>query len=90
MAQSSTSYPFKITTMLGVAYEGDVLSVVVPATEGEVGILANHAPMICATQPGKVTVRDAGGRETAFEVGEGTLEVKEKSSVLLVGFANEA
>jgi len=88
MAQHS-SYPFKITTMLGVAFEGDVQSVVIPATEGQVGILAGHAPMICATLPGKVSLRDPAGRETSYEVGEGTLEVKEASTVLLVGFANE-
>jgi len=87
MAQSS-SYSFKITTMLGVAYEGSVESVVAPAIEGQVGILAGHAPMICATRPGKVTVR-SGANTTTFEVGEGTLEVKEKSTVLLVGFATE-
>jgi len=86
----ANSYPFKITTMLGVRFEDDVTSVVAPGIEGQVGILANHAPMVCATVGGKVTVQDAAGRAHSFEVDEGTLEVKETSAVLLVGYANPA
>lgn len=84
----AATYPFKITTMLGVAFEGTIESVTAPAVEGQVGILAGHAPMICATRAGKITVREAGGREMTFEVDEGTLEVKESSAVLLTGYAN--
>lgn len=84
----AATFPFKITTMLGVRFEDDVVSVVAPGIEGLVGILANHAPMVNATVDGIVTVQDAAGRTHSFEVDEGTLEVKEAAAVLLVGRAD--
>ena len=54
-----------------VLYEGTADSVVVPAYDGEVGILTGHAPMM--TLLGKGTLRvsggDAGGRQFTIEGG---------------------
>ena len=83
----AVTYPFKITTLGGVRFEGDVVSVVAPGAEGVVGVLANHAPMVCATVPGVVVVRDENGTQS-FRTDEGTLQVKEKAAVLLVGVAD--
>ncbi len=66
-------------------FEGPADSLVAPATMGYVGILAHHAPFITTLGPGKITIRDAQGKTTAFDCqGNGFLEVSQNNAVLLV------
>lgn len=46
------SIPFKLITPSAVAFDGEAELVIVTGTEGEVGILANHAPYLTALRPG--------------------------------------
>ena len=55
-----------------VLFEGETDSVVVPAFDGEVGILTGHAPMM--TLLGKGTLRIGGG-ERRFSIEGGFLQV---------------
>lgn len=66
-------------------FEGNVSSLVVPATLGYLGILANHAPIIANLKPGKIVFRDSSGSEQEIaNKGEGLLEVvKNKATILL-------
>ena len=54
-------------------YEGDATSVVVPAYDGEVGILSGHAPMM--TLLGKGELRIDGGAGKKFMIEGGFLQV---------------
>ena len=40
-------------------YEGECESLILPTTEGDYGILANHSNMIAADVPGTMTYRNA-------------------------------
>jgi len=55
-----------------VLFEGETDSVVVPAFDGEVGILTGHAPMMMLL--GKGTLRIGGG-ERRFAIEGGFLQV---------------
>jgi F-type H+-transporting ATPase subunit epsilon len=55
------SFNFELVSPERVLFSGDVNSVVVPAAEGEMTVLANHAPFMSAVRPGVVTV-DGGKR----------------------------
>lgn len=50
-------------------YEGDATSVVVPAFDGEVGILTGHAPMMTLLGKGELRIEGAGGKKFAIEGG---------------------
>lgn len=54
-------------------FEGEASSVVAPAFDGEVGILANHAPMI--TVLGRGTLRVDGATPARFVVSGGFVQV---------------
>jgi F-type H+-transporting ATPase subunit epsilon len=56
-----TTFPFELVSPERVLFAGDVTSVVVPASEGEMTVLANHAPFMSALRAGIVTV-DGGKR----------------------------
>ena len=48
-------------------FSGEVDSVVVPGSDGLIGILNNHAPLVSSLKSGKVKVSN-GGQEQFFDV----------------------
>ena len=55
-------------------FQGEATSVVAPAYDGEVGILANHAPMMTLLGDGTLRLATSGG-EARFAVSGGFLQV---------------
>src|SRR5438552_5709700 len=51
-------------------------SVVVPAAEGELGILPNHAPLLAELQPGQIRLR-RGDQTELFVVSGGYVQVRD-------------
>ncbi len=60
-----------------VLFEGEVTSVVAPAFDGEVGILARHAPMVTLLGTGVLRLEGVGGGggPRRFNVSGGFLQV---------------
>lgn len=50
---------------------GSAKSVTIPGTEGEMGILANHEPVLSVIDKGTVTVVDPNGGRHSFDVTDG-------------------
>ena len=50
-------------------FEGDANSVVVPAFDGEVGILTGHAPMMTLLGKGELRIEGAAGKKFRIEGG---------------------
>ena len=68
------------------AYTDDVDGVVIPGSEGEFGVLPNHAPLLTMVVPGELKVtRD--GRVDYLVVGEGFVEVTGTSVTVLTDLA---
>ncbi len=65
----------EIITAEGVVFEGDVVAVVAPGSEGELGILPHHAALMTMLQPGELLVRPAEGEEQYLVVMGGFMEV---------------
>lgn len=61
----------------------DVASLVVPGTEGYLGILSNHAPLITALKPGRIEYRDSADKIQFLAVSGGFLEVSDNIATLL-------
>jgi F-type H+-transporting ATPase subunit epsilon len=60
-----------------------VSSVTAPGTEGYLGILRNHAPLVTQLMPGKLTVKDLNDNETVYAVSGGFLEVSHNTVTVL-------
>ncbi len=71
-------------------FSGDVEFVVARATEGEIGIMPRHAPLLAMLQPGEVRVRRPGGEEQFFFVSGGMIEVQPKAVTILADTAMRA
>ena len=64
----------EIITAEGEVFADDVEMVVAPGMEGQLGILAHHAPLMTALQPGEILIRK-DGEDTFLAVTGGFMEV---------------
>ena len=69
-----------------MVYEGSVDIVVLPGTDGEMGILPNHAPLLTTLKMGIIRVRTAG-KEEVFTVAGGVAEVQPEIVTVLADAA---
>lgn len=84
------AFRLEIVTPEEKTFSDIVDDVVVPASEGEMGVLASHAPLITNLKPGELRYRK-DGEEKSLAVGEGILEVTGNSVAVLTDLAvNEA
>ncbi len=65
----------EIVSQERLVFEGDADTVVIPGTDGEMGILPNHAPLLSTMGFGVIRVRLAG-KEEIFTVAGGLVEVQ--------------
>ena len=79
------TFQFELTSPEQLVFSGEVEHVVVPGSEGEFGVLADHAPLIAMLRPGILTI--LGPNERRFVVRSGFAEVNPKGLTVLADFA---
>ena len=83
---------FELVSPENVLFSGEVDQVDLPGAEGDLGIFANHAPMVTTLRPGIVTVFRGGAREAIVvtggfaEVGPGGLTILADRAVARADF----
>ena len=83
-------FKLSILTPEKSVFEGDVSYVEAPGTEGYLGVLAHHAELVTALAKGTLTVRDAGGAETRWQVAGGFFEVSNNTATVLADAVSSA
>ncbi len=73
---------FELVSPAKLLFSGDVDSVVLPGTEGEMTILPQHAPLLTSLRPGVVVVTSSKGADRIFVRG-GFAEVNPKGLTVL-------
>ena len=63
-------------------YSGDVDKVDIPGTEGDLGVMPNHSPLMAAIRTGTITVYE-NGTETKFFVQGGFADVTPSGLIVL-------
>lgn len=71
-------------------FSGLVEMVVASGSEGDLGILPGHAPLLTGLKPGPVRIIKQGGEEEVFYVNGGFLEVQPKVVTVLADAAARA
>ena len=74
---------FELVSPARLLFSGDVTSVIIPGTEGEMTILPQHAPVLSTLRPGIVTVAKDGGTSEKIFVRGGFAEVNAKGLTVL-------
>jgi F-type H+-transporting ATPase subunit epsilon len=76
-------FKLSVVTPEKTVFEREANSIVAPGGEGYLGILTNHAPLITALIPGKLTVTDTSGQDTHYALSGGFLEVSHNLVTIL-------
>jgi F-type H+-transporting ATPase subunit epsilon len=79
----------EIVTPERLAYSGEVDSVQVPGSEGELGILPHHAPLVSMLGIGELRIRTGGGEEL-FAIAGGFVQVRPDKVVVMAETADMA
>jgi F-type H+-transporting ATPase subunit epsilon len=79
-----------IVSAEGQMFSGPAREVLAPASEGDVGILPRHAPLLTLLKPGAVVVKTPDGEEHPIYVGGGVLEVQPHRVTVLADTALRA
>jgi F-type H+-transporting ATPase subunit epsilon len=77
------SFKLSIISPSGRIFEDTVDSIAVPGAEGAFEVYSKHMPLISSLKSGRARVRQAG-RESAFEITSGILEVDLEHNVTLL------
>jgi F-type H+-transporting ATPase subunit epsilon len=84
----STGQPFeiKVRSPEGLAFEGKVAAVRLPVPDGDLGVLARHAPMVAALRCGLLRVVHPDGKRETMAIGDGFAQVANGMVRLTVHF----
>ena len=80
MAQS---FQFELVSPERLLVSEQVEAVVIPGAEGEMTVMANHAPVMTTVQPGVVTVKAASGQSERYVVFGGFADILPTGCTLL-------
>jgi len=80
------AFRLEIVTPDKRTFSDDVDGVVIPGSEGELGVLEGHAPLVTTLLPGELRYTK-GGEEESLAVGEGVVEITRESVAVLTDLA---
>lgn len=83
------AFKFDLVSPERLLISEEVEAVVIPGTEGEMTVMANHAPVMTTIKPGVVTVKPAGGADQRFVVFGGFADILPSGCTLLAEEAVE-
>jgi F-type H+-transporting ATPase subunit epsilon len=80
----------EIVTIERKVYDDQVAMVVAPGSEGVLGILPRHAPLLTALNYGELQIKKEGEEDSFFAIGGGFMEVQPDHVVVLADSAERA
>ena len=84
-------FPLRVVSVERSLFEGDVEFIVANGADGELGVLARHAPLMTILKPGPLRIQEVyGGPEQVLFVGGGFLEVLPDRVTVLADVAEQA
>jgi F-type H+-transporting ATPase subunit epsilon len=86
MAEGNTLHA-KVLTPEGEVFDGDVEQLSTRTAVGELGVLANHVPVLARLRPTELRLHMPGGEIQRWAQAEGWLQVFANNATVLVGEA---
>jgi F-type H+-transporting ATPase subunit epsilon len=80
----------EILTMEGKVYQGRVDMVIAPGSEGLLGILPRHTPLLTQLTYGELQIKKDGEADQFFAIGGGFMEVQPDHVIVLADSAEHA
>lgn len=78
------AFDIKVISKNGIEFESEVDSVTLPAKDGYITVLKNHANLITSLNTGTLTARSSGSNEKVIEIDGGFSEIKNNKLIVLI------
>ena len=78
------TFKFELVSPERILFSGDVVSVIVPSTEGEMTVLAGHAPLVATLKAGSTRVHVGANEVLEYATGPGFFKVELDRALALV------
>jgi F-type H+-transporting ATPase subunit epsilon len=79
-----TPFPVEVLTPEGLVFGGEIEMVSTRTEVGEIGVLANHQPVLALLAPAELRLHLEGGDIKRYAQGEGYLQVHSNHALVLV------
>ena len=84
-------FALRVVSVERSLFEGDVEFIIASGADGELGVMARHAPLMTALKPGPLRIQETmGGPEELLFVGGGFMEVLPERVTVLADTAERA
>lgn len=87
MANREHTLHAEVLTPEGPVFDGEVVQLSTRTVVGEIGVLANHAPLVARLAPAELRLHVTEGETRRWAQAEGWLEVFANKAVVLIGEA---
>jgi len=87
---AEATFTLRLVTPQRMLLEAPVTALQAPGSEGHLGVLAHHAPLITSLRTGRLEVRDETGNRAFYAVSGGFLEVSGNRATVLADAAERA
>jgi F-type H+-transporting ATPase subunit epsilon len=85
VADDARTFEVSLVTPEGSAFEGEAEMLIVPGADGEIGVLARHAPLVAMLKAGSTRVHVRRGQDVReFATGPGFFKVEQDRALALV------
>lgn len=84
---AEATFTLRLVTPQRLVLEELIVALQAPGSEGYLGVLAHHAPLITTLRPGRLEVRDETGKRSVYAVSGGFLEVSNNRATVLADSA---
>ncbi|MBQ9647242.1 MAG: ATP synthase F1 subunit epsilon [Oscillospiraceae bacterium] len=80
----ATSFNLHIRSADRDFYEGECVGLTLALPDGQLGLLANHSPMVAAVVPGLLTYRPGDGTAVTVAAGSGVVRFENNDALVLL------
>ncbi len=84
------TFSLNVITSEKVVYSNEVAAVTAHGSDGYMGVLPHHAPLITTLKPGPLSITEPDEKTVTFSVNSGIIEVRENKVVVLADAVEES
>lgn len=84
------TFSLNVITPEKVVYSNEVAAVTAHGSDGYLGVLPEHAPLITTLEPGPLSITEPDEKKVTFTVNRGIMEIRKNKVVVLADAVEES
>lgn len=76
-------YHLQVVTPEQIIFDDEVIALIAPGKEGDLGVLTNHAPLLASLKSGILNITDKYNKKSYYSISKGFLEVNHNKASII-------